>query len=238
MESRVIHGDSYEIIKILETNSIDVIITDPPYNATIRDRSVNVDGFRTIDEDWNIDYSIDWLDIVYDKLKSDATVLVCCSHHLLGKYLTYFQDDDRWRLRQILHWKKPNATPSVRKYYYFSIEYIVWATKGDTDKYIWHRDKAKLHTEYNGQFACHDTFFANFCQGKERYNHPCPKPLGLMEKIIDIHTNEGDVVLDPFAGTASTGVAAKKLGRKYILIEKEKKYIDIIHERLKQEYLF
>jgi len=238
--------DSEEVLKTIPDESYDCIFTDPPYNASNDDNKVSIRDrhYFTVEEEWDKDYNIRWMLEGCRVLKTGGTLLVFCSHHMLGEYLTRFKEwKGEMNFRQILHWKKRNPVFSVRSYYTFSIEYIIWITKGDgKEKYTFHREEVKRHTGMdemtNGMFAGHDIFITPICGGKERFKHPTQKPLKLLQKIMLIHTNPGDLILDCYAGSGSMGVAAVSIGRRYTLIEKEPKYVEFIMQRMSQTSLF
>ena len=216
----VIHGDCHIELKKIQEQSIDLILTDPPYQVSDDKTHVQRIGYSSLNEEWDKDYNISWVSEIERLLKPTGQVLIFCSQKLLPQYLNILNP-----IRQILHWKKVNPVPALRRYYWFSIEYILWKTMSDS-------------FTFEKKLARQDVFNYPLCAGHERYKHPTQKPLELIKQLVQVHTLVGDVVLDPFAGSGTCGVACKQLGRKFILIEQESQYIDMIHQRLGQEYLF
>lgn len=211
-------GDCLDVMKQLPNESIDVVITDPPYNASNSKISCIDKHYTTIDEDWDKGFNVrPFMEESIRILKPNGSILVFCSHHLLGEYLTNIPI----KLQQIIHWIKTNPFPAIAKVYTPNVEYICWYVKGSP--YV-----------FNKKYANQNIITTNVCQGKERTIHPSQKPLKLIEKLVLIHTNAGDTILDPFAGSGTTGVAAEKCGRNSILIEKESKYCEIIRKRLNE----
>lgn len=216
----IIHGDAYKELPKLDDRSVDCIITDPPYGIQ-RAKSNTISGFHysLIDEEWDRTYHLGWLDDAIRILKPDGQLLIFCSYHMLRNYLNWNEP------RQIIHFVKINPVPSLRDYYWHSVEYILWYTKSD-----------KFY--FNKKIGRKNVIELPICAGSERYNHPAQKPLELMKQLVLAHTEEDNIILDLFCGTGTTGVAAKQLGRRFILIEKDPNYIGIINQRLAQEMLF
>lgn len=223
----IICGDAFEELPKIKSNSIDCILTDPPYNASNSKLEIKDKLYKSINETWDKDFSLEWIYDVFRITKDNGTILVFCSYHLLNSYLNIIDELVEYdiQLHQILHYYKPDAMYSIRPYYTFDVEYILWITKGN--KYT-----------FNKEFAKSSLLTYNVVRGAKRFNHPSPKPVDLIRKLILVHTNENDVILDAFAGTGSTCVAAKELNRNYLGIEIDPEYCDTINKRLQQEYLF
>lgn len=215
MKNKVHCGDCLEVMKDIPDKSIDLVLTDPPYNAS------NGSLKETINEEWDKTFNpIPFLDEAFRLIKDGGSVLVFCSYHLLGVYLQYDA-----KVQQIIHWQHISSLPAIAKVYTPTIEYIVWYT---TPNYT-----------FNKKFAGKNVIRSlKPYQLKEKYGHPSPKPEQLAGKLLNVHSKEGDLILDPFAGSGTTGRACKDLGREFILIEKEPKYVEICKKRLQQEVMF
>lgn len=222
----IICGDAFLELHKFRDESIDCVLTDPPYNASNSQIELKDKRYKAIAEKWDIDFTIDYIYSIFRILKDGGSALIFCSYHLLRDYLNVIDGVfEEVKLRQILHYHKPDAMYSVRKYYTFSIEYILWITKGG-------------NYTFNRQFAKTNLMSYNIVRGANRFNHPSPKPIDLIRSLILVHTNEDDIILDAFAGTGTICVAAKELGRQYLGIEINPEYCDTINARLQQGYLF
>ena len=218
MINTVIQGDCLEVMRGIEDKSVDLVLTDPPYNAS--NSGIKFKGYTTINEEW--DKGFDpylFLDQSFRILKPGGSLLVFCSYHLLGKYLMYGK-----KVQQIIHWKHNSAVPAVAKVYTPVIEYIVWYS---TPNYTFNKSTVKTNCISNNKGY----------QVDGKFDHPSQKPTDLMKKLIGVHSNPNDLIVDPFIGSGSTLVAAKQLGRRYIGIEIDEGYCRIARERLKQEEL-
>jgi DNA modification methylase len=142
--------------------------------------------------------------------------LTFCSYHLLGKYLEYGK-----KIQQVIHWEHITAMPAIAKVYTPVIEYVVWYS---TPNYTFNKKEAGRNIIRNKK--------AYLVDGK--IDHPSIKPSNLIEQLLRIHSNEGQLVLDPFMGSGTTGVACQELGRNFIGIEIEPKYFSIAERRINQ----
>lgn len=225
----LIHGNSYTIIKELKQNNIKVdhIITDPPYNIS-KDNNFNTMNnprkgvdFGTWDKDFDL---YNWIEDYSSILNKNGSMIIFCSYRYIS-FIIEKLESCNMVVKDILIWKKTNPMPrNIDRRYVQDTEFAVWAVK---EKAKWVFNKPN-NTPYLR--SCYET---STVSGKERTSHPTQKSLKLMESIILIHTNPGDVILDPFMGSGSTGVAALKNTRKFIGIEIEKEYFDIAIDRFK-----
>ncbi len=228
----IILGDCYEEILKVDSNSVDLIIIDPPYNIS---KSSNFKKYSSTTSDelktkYNI--SIDFGD--WDKKEIDWENLFLQFKRVLknGGTLIIFYDvwkstelkecAEKYKFNQhrVCCWMKTNPVPVNSKVNYLSnaAEYFFTFVKGK---------KPTFNSEYDNGYYTYP-----ICHGKERYSHPTQKPLNLISDLIKKHSNEGDVVLDCFAGTGTTGHACVNLNRNFILIERDENYFDIINKRL------
>jgi DNA modification methylase len=215
----LLHGDCLNMLPHFEPESIDLVLTDPPYNASGSKVNWLEKGFAVIDQIWDYNYTPDFAPPAFQTLKHGGGFLCFCSYHTIHMYTSMAKP------QQILHWAKNNPFPAIAKVYTPSIEYIVWWTRGNP-------------YTFNKKEAGRDIITTNICAGSEREQHPTQKPLELIAKLLKVHSNQGETILDPFLGSGTTAVACKQLGRKCIGIELESKYLDIAIERLRQEVLF
>jgi len=255
MKTNIIYkGDCREALhtKILK-ESVDLIFADPPYNLSgnglkWRNKGMGGDWFM-VNEKWDkmtdleyLKFTREWLDGCKRVLKLNGSIYISCTYHNIGEIIMSLKALG-FTPRNIITWHKNNAMPSMtRRTFTHSCEYILFFSKGK--KWIFNYsdikkinpDKAKDGSEKQMR----DLWIIPVCQGKERIKdktgraaHPTQKPESLLERIIRASSNKGSVVLDPFLGSATTAVVAKKLGRKWIGIESETKYIKIAKGRLK-----
>ena len=207
-------GDCLEVMKQIPDKSIDLVLTDPPYNASNSNIGFK-DGYKTINEEWDKGFDpYPFLNIVFNKIRDGGGILTFCSYHLLGKYLEYGK-----KVQQVLHWEYITAMPAIAKVYTPVVEYIVWYS---TPNYTFHKG----------------IILTNCIRNKKGYlvdgkiEHPGLKPSDLMKKLLLVHSNDNDLILDPFMGSGTTGVACKELGRNFIGIEIEQKYYEIAKRRI------
>lgn len=221
---KLYQGDCLEIMdKLIELGvKVDCIAIDPPYKLTSGGRTTKRNiQFNTVDEDslkngefFKIPKFKDWAKKCYDILNEDTHAYFMTNTKNLHSMLTELQNVG-FKLHEILVWNKGMHTP--QQYYLRNVEFILFMRKG----------KAKPINNM-GTFS-----LININGIKGNKIHPSEKPNELMELFISNSTNEGDLVLDCFMGSSSTGVACKNLNRKFIGIELDEKYFDIAVDRIK-----
>ncbi|RLA93081.1 MAG: site-specific DNA-methyltransferase [Deltaproteobacteria bacterium] len=223
-------GDSYKLIKQIPSVSIDLILTDPPYNLSpYSTGNIELSWRKDLNNDlaeWDkVQFKPkDWVKEFKRVLKPKGNIFAFCSYNLLGKWHEAF--DPEFYTFQFMVWHKTNPPPKVFKAGFLnSCELIVC---------MWN----KGHTwNFTSQKEMHNLVEAPICMGSERCKepfHPTQKPVKVLKHIIKIASNKGDVVFDPFMGVGSTGVAALSLGRKFIGIEIDEKYFKAAEKRLKK----
>lgn len=230
VECRLYHDDAFKCLSKLADNSIDLILTDPPYN--LRPYSTGNMEFSwrsTINndlEEWDQGFNpIDLKEEFMRILKPTGNIMAFCSYNLIGQWHTTF--DPLFDTFQFFVWHKTNPVPKFRKAGFLnSCELIVcmW-NKG----HVWNFGK---------QNEMHNFFEGPICMGVERLKnpkHPTQKPVALLEHLLKIASNPNDVILDPFMGVGSTGVAAIKNGRNFIGIELNHDYYKAAKERINKE---
>ena len=239
---RVVYDNCINLLPTIETNSVDLILIDPPYLISRPSGFTNV---RPALKAKYGKYSIDFGD--WDKSVLDLSTILKESYRILKPTGTFIMFYDFWKMQEVKEcaekigfkqarlgtWNKINPVPVNSKLNYLSNsrEFFVTFVK---------KSKPTFHSEYdNGDYyyppdEC-DSYFLPIVHGKERKAHPTQKPLKLISELVSKHSNVGDMVIDFFAGTGTTGVACKNLKRRCVLCEIDKKYIDIINERLNEE---
>lgn len=240
-------GDSIKILKKLESNSIDIVFADPPYNMQLdkklfRPDQTEVDGVG--ESEWDIfasfkdydEFSLQWLTEVKRVLKDDGTFWVIGSYHNIFRLGKIIQDLGFWILNDII-WSKSNPMPNFKGTRFTNAhETLLWCAKSKSSKYHFHYHSMKI---FNDDKQMTSIWELPICSGGERIKstdnktaHPTQKPLSLLNRVLLSSTKEGDIVLDPFLGTGTTGVVAKALGRKFVGIEQENDYLKIAKDRI------
>ena len=245
-KNRILVGDCIEQMNNLPAESVDLIFADPPYNLQLKgelerpDQS-KVDGvleswdrFDTI-KDYD-DYSKKWLESAKRVLKPNGAIWVIGSYHNIFRLGYILQDLGFWLLNDIV-WRKVNPMPNFRgRRFTNAHETLIWASKSSSSKYTFNYEAMK---SLNGDLQMRSDWLIPICTGEERLKdnngkkiHPTQKPENLLSRVIMSSTNIGDIILDPFFGTGTTGAVAKKLGRSYIGIEQNAKYVIEAEKRI------
>jgi site-specific DNA-methyltransferase (adenine-specific) len=252
--NHIYQGDCIEILnKKIDEKSIDLIFADPPYNLS--GNGLKWKGNKTggdwymVNEKWDkmtapeyLQFTRKWIGACYKALKDNGSIYISCTHHNLSEVMIVLKQLD-FKIHNVIVWYKTNAMPNMtRRVFTHSTEFIVWAVKGK--KWIFNYEELKKinpEKQRDGSLKqMRDVWPMPLVQGRERLkgksgraSHPTQKPEEMLKRIIAASSNKGDIVLDPFMGSGTTAVVAKRLGRKWIGIEKEKKYIELIYDRLK-----
>ena len=225
----IYNADTYEFIKRIPAASIDLILTDPPYNLSpYSTGNINLPWRKEINNDLAQWYQetfkpSDWVHEFQRILKPTGNIFAFTSYNLLGKWHESF--DPEFDTFQYVVWHKTNPVPKIRRAGFLnSCELIVC---------MWN----KGHTwNFTNQKEMHNFIQSPICMGRERLQnplHPTQKPVRVLAHIIKIASNFDDVVLDPFMGVGSTGVAALRLGRRFIGIEIDESYFQAAEKRLR-----
>lgn len=221
-------GNSKELVKQIPNSSVDLILTDPPYNLSKYSTGnmkfswrseINNDLAKWDEEEFE---PADWVEEFKRILKPTGNIFGFTSYNLLGKWHKAF--DPEFDTFQFVVWHKTNPVPKFRRAGFLnSCELIVC---------MW--DKSHIWN-FTNQKEMHNFIETPICMGKERIKkpkHPTQKPLRVLEHIIKLATNEGDLVYDPFMGVGSTGVASLNLNRRFVGMEIDKKYFNAAQQRI------
>ena len=242
---RILPGDCIEAMRSLPAASVDLVFADPPYNLQLGGDLFRPEGSRVdaVDDDWDkFDtfasydaFTKAWLKEARRILKPDGTLWVIGSYHNIFRVGALLQDLGFWILNDIV-WRKSNPMPNYRGTRFTNAhETLIWASQGEKARY--HFNYRALKT-LNDELQMRSDWVIPICGGPERLKdgghkaHPTQKPEALLYRVLLATTEPGDVVLDPFFGTGTTGAVAKRLGRQWIGCEREEGYRRIALERI------
>ena len=241
----ILQGDCVQKMQQLPTESIDLVFADPPYNLQLRQELYrpNLTRVDAVNDSWDQFRSFEeydrfsrgWLQEARRLLKPTGTIWVIGSYHNIYRLGSLMQDLGFWILNDVI-WIKTNPMPNFRGVRFSNAhETLVWASKEQGAKYTFnHHAMKSLH----GNKQMRSDWLLPLCTGKERLRlngekaHSTQKPEALLYRVILSSSQPGDVVLDPFFGTGTTGAVAKALRRSWIGIEREQAYIDVARERI------
>jgi site-specific DNA-methyltransferase (adenine-specific) len=238
---KIFQGDCLEILPAFPKECVDLIFADPPYflsNGGITchaGRMVSVDKGewdRSRGPDADHEFNRAWLAACQRVLKPNGTIWVSGTSHVIHS-VGFAMQQLGMKLLNDITWVKPNPPPNLScRYFTHATETVIWAAKGHKSK---HKFNYVLMREINAGKQMQSVWrIAAPDPEEKRYGkHPTQKPLGLLRRIILASTDEGDLVLDPFHGSGTTGLAAFELKRPYIGIEVEKAFIDLSIKRLR-----
>lgn len=244
--NQILSGDCIEQMNRLPESSVDLIFADPPYNLQLRGDLHRPDNSRVdaVDDAWDQFASFesydrftrDWLAAARRLLKPNGAIWVIGSYHNIFRVGAELQNAGYWILNDVV-WRKVNPMPNFRgKRLTNAHETLIWASKSEASRYTFNYEALKA---LNDGVQMRSDWSLPLCTGHERLKdaegqkaHPTQKPESLLHRIILGTTNPGDVVLDPFFGTGTTGAVAKMLGRDFIGIEREEAYRTVAAARL------
>jgi modification methylase len=230
---KIIVGDCVEEMQRLPEGNVDLVFADPPYNLQLnnellRPNNTRVDG---VDDDWDKfgsfaaydDFTRGWLAACRRVLKPDGALWIIGSYHNIFRVGALLQDLGFWILNDVI-WRKTNPMPNFRgRRFTNAHETLIWASRGAKARYTFHYDAMKA---LNDELQMRSDWLFPICSGPERLKqdgrktHPTQKPEALLHRILLASTNRGDLVLDPFLGSGTTAAVAKRLGRRFIGIER------------------
>ena len=231
----ILHGDCMKRLMEIDDNSIDAIFADPPYFLSNGGISVQSGKQVCVDKgDWDkggtpeyiYEFNRQWLGLCRPKLKDNGTVWISGTHHNIHVVMRCLQELG-YKVLNTITWQKTDPPPNLScRYFNFSTELIIWARKFEKKPHTFNYEVMK---RLNGDKQMTDVWRIPAVGKWEKTcgKHPTQKPLRLLYRIILASTNEGDTILDPFAGSCTTGIAANLLGRKFIGIDQEQKYLDL-----------
>lgn len=237
---RLLKGDCTEILNQARENSVDMIFADPPYflsNGGITCHagkmvSVNKgkwDKSKGVKE--NHEFTLKWLTACQKVLKPNGTIWISGTTHIIYSVGFALQELGYKILNDII-WYKRNAPPNLScRYFTHSTEIVLWAAKDEKSKHHFNYDLMK-QINRGKQMRNVWEISAPPAEEKKYGKHPTQKPVELLARIILASTKEGDLVLDPFCGSSTTGIAAIKLNRKYVGIDAEDDYLQLSVKRL------
>jgi len=243
----IIQGDCIEELRKLPDRSVDLVFADPPYNLQLGGDLLRPDNSKVdaVDDDWDRFDSFEaydsftraWLKECRRVLKDDGAIWVIGSYHNIFRVGGALQDLGFWILNDII-WRKTNPMPNFKGTRFTNAhETLIWAAKGrGARRYTFNYDAMKMA---NDELQMRSDWTFPLCTGEERLKddqgvkaHPTQKPEALLHRVILASTRPGDIILDPFFGTGTTGAAAKRLGRRYVGIERETTYAELARERI------
>ena len=232
---RILQGDCMERLKEVEDNSIDAIFADPPYFLSNGGISVQSGKQVCVDKgEWDkggtpeyiYDFNRCWLELCRPKLKENGTIWISGTHHNIHVVMRCLQELG-YKVLNTITWQKTDPPPNLScKYFNFSTELIIWARKHEKKTHKFNYETMK---QLNGGTQMTDVWRIPAVSRweKEQGKHPTQKPLRLLYRIILACTHEGDTILDPFAGSCTTGIAANLLGRKFIGIDQSEEFLQL-----------
>ena len=245
--NKIVNGNSLEILKTIPNKTFDLVFADPPYNLQIGKKLKRPDDSKVngVNDKWDQFESFNdydnfckkWLTECKRILKDNGSIWVIGTYHNIFRLGYHIQNIGFWILNDVI-WKKNNPMPNFRGTRFTNAhETLIWASKNKKSKYTFNYQSLKC---LNDDLQMRSDWTLPICNGSERIKrngkkvHPTQKPESLLHRVLLASTNKGDFVFDPFLGTGTTAVVAKKLGRNYFGIEREKKYFKTAKQRLEK----
>ena len=252
---RVLVGDCIDLMKGLPEGSIDMVFADPPYNLQLGGDLLRPDNSKVdaVDDDWDKfadpsdplgtgfarydSFTRTWLAAARRLLKPDGTLWVIGSYHNIFRIGTALQDQGYWILNDIV-WRKSNPMPNFKgKRFTNAHETLIWAARDRrTKRYTFNYDSMKA---LNEGIQMRSDWLLPLCTGGERLKgddgkkaHPTQKPESLLFRCLMAASNPGDTILDPFFGTGTTGAVARRLGRHFVGLERDRTYAALARKRV------
>jgi modification methylase len=244
-DGEILVGDCVQLMARLPEASVDLIFADPPYNLQLggellRPNNSRVDG---VEEDWDrfdgfADYdrfTRAWLEAARRVLKPDGALWVIGSYHNIYRVGAQLQDLGFWILNDVV-WRKTNPMPNFRgRRFTNAHETLLWCARSPEARYSFNYEAMKA---LNDGLQMRSDWLIPLCSGPERLKrdgkkaHPTQKPEALLHRVLLASSKPGDLVLDPFFGTGTTGAVAKRLGRRFIGIERDRDYARLARTRI------
>ena len=241
----IIPGDCIEAMRSLPSASVDLVFADPPYNLQLGGDLSRPDGSHVdaVTDDWDKfasfatydEFTRLWLAEARRVLKPNGALWVIGSYHNIFRVGSILQDMGFWILNDVV-WRKANPMPNFKGTRFTNAhETLIWASMGEKNRYTFNYRSMKT---LNDELQMRSDWVLPICSGQERLKkggskiHPTQKPESLLYRVMLATTNKGDVVLDPFFGTGTTGAVAKRLGREWIGCERDAGYREAALERI------
>lgn len=249
-------GDCIKILTDkIDERSVDLIFADPPYNLS--GNGLKWEGNKTggdwymMNEEWDqmtapeyMQFTRRWIGACHRVLKNHGSIYISCTYHNIAEVMIILKQLN-CKINNVIVWQKTNAMPNMTKRLFtHSTEFVVWAVKGKRWLFNYEELK-KINPEKQKDGSpkqMRDVWALPLVQGKERLRgkngralHPTQKPEEMLKRIIIASSSKGDLVLDPFLGSGTTAMVAKRLKRNWIGIEKSKKYVDMADMRIKNQ---
>ena len=245
--NKIVNGNALEILKTIPSKSFDLVFADPPYNLQIGKKLKRPDDSKVngVSDKWDQfkdfkdydNFCKEWLNECKRVLKDNGSIWIIGTYHNIFRIGYHIQNMSYWILNDVI-WKKNNPMPNFKGTRFTNAhETLIWASKNKNSKYTFNYQSLKC---LNDDLQMRSDWTLPICNGKERIKkngkkiHSTQKPESLLHRVLLASTNKGDFIFDPFLGTGTTAVVAKKLGRNYFGIEKEKKYFNTIKQRLEK----
>ncbi len=247
------HGDCLDVLADIPADSLDMVFADPPYNLSNGGFSVKAgkrvdvhkgDWDKSLGADKDFAFHFSWITACRRVLKPEGTIWISGTYHSIYQCGFALQRAG-FRILNDIAWYKPNAAPNIGcRCFAASHETLIWACKDPKAKYTFHYKDMK-HGSWEKDFIkkpnkqMRSVWAVNTPSSAEktRGKHPTQKPLELLKRIVKASSNKKDIILDPFAGSSTTGMAAYLLERSFIGIEKEKTFLDLSIHRFQDELL-
>ncbi len=244
---KLFNEDSLKKLKNIPSESVDLIFADPPYNLQLKNtlRRPDTSKVAAVNDYWDQfasfqkydEFSNEWIKECKRILKKNGSIWVIGSYHNIFRIGKIIQDNKFWILNDVI-WNKKNPMPNFKGTRLTNAhETLIWAAKSERSKYTFNYQSMKT---FNDDKQLRSDWSIAICNGSERLTlnnkkvHSTQKPEALLYRVLICASNKNDIILDPFMGSGTTGAVAKKLGRNFIGIEKDKKYFKVSQERIKK----
>jgi len=245
--NKIVNANTLKVLKKIPDSTFDLIFADPPYNLQIGNKLKRPDESKVngVNDAWDKFKSFEeydefckqWLSECKRVLKDNGSIWVIGSYHNIFRIGFHMQNLGYWILNDVI-WKKNNPMPNFRGTRFTNAhETLIWASKDKKSKYTFNYNSLKC---LNDDLQIRSDWTLPICSGNERIKkngkkvHSTQKPESLLHRVLLASSNKGDFVFDPFLGTGTTAAVAKKMGRKYFGIEKDKQYFKTAELRLKR----
>jgi modification methylase len=246
---QILRGECVEMMRMLPSASVHCVFADPPYNLQLRGELRRPDDslVDAVDDDWDkfTDFAAydaftrAWLTEARRLLRKDGTLWVIGSYHNIFRIGAILQDLGFWVLNDVI-WRKSNPMPNFRgRRFTNAHETLIWAARGQDSRYRFNYAAMKA---LNDDLQMRSDWLIPLCTGEERLRnehglklHPTQKPEALLHRVLLASTSPGDVVLDPFLGSGTTAVVAKRLHRHYVGIERHPAYVEAALGRIRRQ---